>query len=419
VSAEPMIFHDRTDGNYQVIFTEPGTDATYDLSLYGGLNTVSPGTIASSLTESNTGPASILCNGNGDNNGSAYATTRDFGVDIKGGGRVSFYFKLSGLPSSDSTKFGPKLLVLDRTSAAQTAYLFRINTSGTIDIMVWNDSLADAIVVATSVDAITLNAWQRFSVSWRIVNRYINECRVFLDGNLKVSVSNIDLLKDSPQIGRLSYGMYLGGWGGGQLRLDDLYVDNNDTLQDTGDIHVTAKLPASNYVNNFGTNIGNNPSNRYENVNERPIATANGWQENSGGPYPIDEAYGIQAKGVGDVDLSSYSGNYPDINPMIGIRTTYTGGVNLYECGMIVAYNEDTTRIMGFLPWANLSSVTGADAGNNDVFLWANSATFNLSQQVTVNTATVTLGAPIIPAQRPFRFYSTTDEQPFIFSSRS
>lgn len=415
MSGEPMIFHDRTDGVYQTIFLEPGSDATFNTSLYGTVNAPG-GSSVISTDSSNTGPRCILCTN--DLNDGAYLTTRSFGTDIVSGGRVSFYFRLNALPTSDNSISGPRLLWLDGVSSSETAYVIRINTLGKLEVANFSDATGAITVLGTSGITVTTLAWHRLCFTWRITNRLINECRLYFDGTEEISLTNVDLLRN-PQIRRLYYGMIGGGWSdGNEIRLDDLYVDNNDTLRDAGDVKVTAKRPASHYVNNFATAIGNNPSNRWENVDERPLNTANGWQENSGGPYPIDEAYGIESKDAGDVDLSAYSGNYPDINPMIGVRTSFTGGVNLYECGLIVGYSESTNEILGFFPWASLGATSGADVGNNDVFLWANSSTFNLDRQLTTTSGTFLRSSPVIPPQRPFRFYSLSNAAPFIFRTR-
>ena len=68
-----------------------------------------------------------------------------------------------------------------------------------------------------------------------------------------------------------------------------------------GAIRVTAKLPASNNVNQFTTAIGANPADRWTNVNERALSETNGWLD------AVDahaENYGIEAASAGDVNIS-------------------------------------------------------------------------------------------------------------------
>lgn len=434
MSIEPFIFHDRDD--FQMIFAEPGSDTHEDFIfnfgtfIYQGLYSSVPNDsslISSSTFDPHTGPRSIKLSTVQGVGNTAQLVTNDFGITdgITSGGRVSFYFKLDVLPNSNNTKIGPRILTLDRISASATAYAFRINTSGKVDIMTFDDSASDFIVEATSTQTVSLNVWQRFTVCWRIPsvsggsgNQFINECRVYLDGNAIVAVSNIDL-RHAPQIGRLAYGLS-GSWQSGvNMYVDDLYVDNNDTMKDTGNVRVTAKRPASNYTNNFATNIGNNPSNRWENVNERPISYANGWEENSGGPYPIDENYGIETASQGDFDLSSYSGGYPSFNPGIGLRTSYSGGINLWECGMVIAFSDDTNSILGFMPWVFSGTVTGSTS--TDVQIWSNGSLYNSITDFTTNTGTVRVNnfAQItIPQRKPIIFSSRQDSLPMIFHDR-
>lgn len=425
MSHVPMRFHDRRDGAYQVIFMEPGTDATQDF-IYnfgtfvfkGFYSSVSGpaeggGAITSSTTTPNTGPRCIRCDSEG--NLLSKLITYDFGVNLKTGGRVSYYFKIgNAFPAAET-----QILILDRV-AVDSVFFFKLGTDGKIRAYIVNgiDGLP-TILVGTSSNSVLQNTWQRICVAVRIINNEINECRVYLDGLLEITISNI-FFEITGSFGRIHYGWVSAGAGTDRLMfLDDLYVDNNDTLEDCGNIRVTAKLPASNNTNNFATAIGNNPANRWENVSERPVTLTNGWRENSGGPYPIDENYGIQSASAGDVDISGYSGTYPSLNPGIGLRTSTTEGCDLWDCGVVVAFSDTTNSIVGFMSWVLAGTVTGT--GSNDIDIWSNGALFDTDRQVSNSAVTKVIyfsKNTITAVPKPMIFHSVSDNQPFIFSTR-
>lgn len=157
--------------------------------------------------------------------------------------------------------------------------------------------------------------------------------------------------------------------GAALFNFDDIYVDDGNTLDDSGDIHVMAKLPNADNTHQFTTNIGANPGagSYYTNVNERPLSTTNGWQTSSANQ---SENYGIQDAATGDVDIStatmiadaawvyansgsSCTGNitntlftnivssasYPNNSAAVGIQSCGSATtVSLYETGMLIAY---------------------------------------------------------------------------------
>ena len=410
-----------------MIFAEPGTDATFDfISDFGSLlqngfyadisrppDFPGEGTVSSSTTDPYTGPRCISCSADLSNL-KAYLVTHDFGVDLSSGGRCSYRIKIIDLPAAEVNIFqmdgGTGLL----------NYAIKLGTDGRLNIYIQDLADAITILVATSINPLATNTWQRIGFTFRVLSQSINECRVYVDGNLEISLSNVFLVSGMAATRRVVYGWIDNGAGANNVMyLDDLYVDNNDTLQDTGEIRVTAKRPASNNTNNFNTAIGNNPSNRWENVNERPISLTNGWREDSGGPYPIDENYGIEAASIGDFDLSGYSGTYPNTNPAIGLRTSHTGGVDLWECGVVIAFSDTTNSIVGSIAWLLGGVVSGGFT--LDALIWHNGATFSTDRVFSNGVTTKVVYFPsnvVTSVQKPMIFHSSPDGQPFIFKDR-
>src|SRR5262249_18469982 len=81
------------------------------------------------------------------------------------------------------------------------------------------------------------------------------------------------------------------------VNIDDVYVDDSSGLTDTGNIHVTAKRPTTRSIANFDTLLGTGA------VNERPISETNGREQATA--TQVTEGYDIEARSVGDVDLST------------------------------------------------------------------------------------------------------------------
>ena len=180
------------------------------------------------------------------------------------------------------------------------------------------------------------------------------------------------------------------------FRTSDHYVDNSSSLTDTGNIWVTAKRPVSNgTTNGFTTQIGSGGSSygsgHSPQVNERPLSTTNGWSMVGAGSA-VTEEYNIEAKNVGDIDLSKAtivdwlgwvsasslagetgniilggssvaqaitstatlytaikgSATYPaGTGTDIGFQTTTAlTTVSLYECGVVVAYIPNSNFLM-------------------------------------------------------------------------
>lgn len=337
------------------VFMESGTDATQGTQFW----TQYAGCV-SSTTVSHTGPRSFACNQGGWNGIN--------GVLSDTGRRITFYLYISSFPSSDED-----IMSVCLADNGTTAFSINIQAS--------SHKLINLITGHLSTTVLQTGVWYRIAVSYTISSTTVNQVNVFIDGNPEISETNFTLNTTGAtelELGRLS------GLGGAGILFyfDDIYIDDGNTLDDPGDIRVTAKLPNADNTHQFTTNIGNNPGadSRYTNVNERPLSTSNGWQTGSANQ---SENYGIQNASTGDVDIStatliansawvyansgsSCTGNitnngnnasisltttntlftnnvssasYPNNSATVGMQSCSSAtAVNLYEAGMLVAY---------------------------------------------------------------------------------
>lgn len=349
-----------------LIFAEPGTDATGDFSLF---NTTTVGTVASDTVVKNTGPRSIKLSTGNPSTLAAVDTVP--GVLNDAGRRISFYFRFSALPASSGVFFR----VADSLSAAIVSGL--VLSSGVIQ----NTPAGATAVAGTTV--LSVNTWYRISISYTITDTSTYQAKIYINGVLDSTSNAGTLTREDSSILRLTATT---GWPiDTDLWFDDIVVDDGNDYTDIGDLRVTAKKPVADNINDFDTAVGANPANRYENVSEIPLSTTNGWQH--AGVSDVQENYTIQAASVGDVDVSTkrivghiawirakgvasgagtpkimnngtetaivltatitpyFSATttsvYPSNAAGVGMRSTnYTDDAFLYECGQLIVYGE-------------------------------------------------------------------------------
>lgn len=287
------------------------------------------------------------------------------------GGRVSVFFKSKFSPIGLSTRHG-----IIRTENITGAETFLFEAGLTDENKAYVRVGADEAIGTTVIRPIS---WHRICLVWKGIDVNTNEIRVYLDGQLEATVTNHTV----PGTGDTDVivGFVTSTAAVSEMWIDDVYHDLSDSLIDPGPIHVTAKTPNTNSLNQFDTAIGNNPSNRWENVNERPISTSNGWQHLD--TTLVQETCGVQGQADGLDNLTGLTvvartawvwasegaggggSNEAIMNDgtAVGISLTTTpalyenmvinnvypstvglrssGGardVNLYEMGMLVAY---------------------------------------------------------------------------------
>ncbi len=323
-----------------ITFLEAGTNATYGIEFWTGGNGGS-----SSATQAHTGNRSLVLN-------SEYIYKNSVLADA--GRRISFYLYV---PTIQAT-------TVFQAQKSNTDPSWSVKLSATGVLQVFNN-----LSVQLGTDGLTVSqaAWHRISIAFTNAGSGTNELRIWLDGTLSNSISN------SAWSGDTLANMVLSQTG--IAYFSDIYVDDGSTLDDPGDIRVTAKLPASVNTGNFDTTVGTGA------VDERPLSETNGMEDTS--INGDQQNYTLQAAAAGDVDVSAAtvigrcawiwakisvasvlakimdngsesaitlttasalytllttSASYPSNAAGIGIRSSTTANTFLYECGTLIAY---------------------------------------------------------------------------------
>lgn len=293
------------------------------------------------------------------------------------GSRMSFYIYISALPNATATisQIGTNI------NAGFTPVVIVKLTSGGV-LQLTNSS---GTQIGSNGATLSTGRWYRLCFAYTITSTTVNEFRLFVDSVSSISVSNATI----NSISVLSF--WIGNYDTNttlNFRSSDHYIDDTTSLADTGNIWVTAKRPVSNgTTNGFTTQIGAGGSGygsgHSPQVNERALSTTNGWSMVGAGAA-VTEEYNIEAKNVGDIDISTAtivdwlgwasmkalagetlnmiidgasvaqaitttttlytkikgSATYPSgTGADIGITTdTSLTTVSLYECGVLVAY---------------------------------------------------------------------------------
>ncbi len=346
-------------------FLDAGTSATYGTEFWQGGQS---GTITSDATVVHTGPRSLkMFNG-------AYIYTAN-GVTENAGGRISMYVYF---PSVTPAAIGG-VINTETSGGGLDNIVCKLNTSGNLGI--WLKGATPVTVFGSTV--LLANTWYRISMAWTWTSTTVNESRLWINGVLEVTRSNVTTGAFAQSVILVSAdGAFGANW---VTYYSDEYADNSTALTDPGDIRVTAKRPNANGTTNgwivqigsggSGYGTGHSPQ-----VNEQALSVTNGWQT---ALLSTTEEYSIEGLSVGDIDLTGAtivdfvgwvyanasgsvtaqivvagsssnisltttntmftkvagSTTYPAGNTDIGMISSGSAGTDsLYECGVLIAY---------------------------------------------------------------------------------
>lgn len=264
------------------VFMEGGGDASYGLDFFTNLS----GSVSVETTITNGFPRSILVD-----SGTSTANVKVTGIMDDAGRRVSYRFRFNALPGGNSTK----IIAAETTTTGTYPVSLILRSDGTL-------ALSCAGQTLTGTTALAVDTWYRISFAYIINADTSAEVRVFLDGALELTLSaasgattgtnaiRIGWFTSSPGTNVLGY-------------LRDIYIDDGTTLDDIGDVYVTAKLPAAlGAANSFDTPVGGPFAQRWDYVNERAFNTAN--RLTHAATSDVAENFGIQAAAAGDKDIT-------------------------------------------------------------------------------------------------------------------
>ena len=303
------------------------------------------------------------------------------------GSRISFYLYLNALPSTTST-------FMNAANSGNTLniFFFKMTSAGVLQL--WDSN--NAAQIGTNGSTLSTGIWYQISLAYTITSTTVNRFEQFVNGISSISITNATLQNTGTsnfQPGNIDSNATL------DMRMSDIYVDNSSSLTDPGNIWVTAKRPNANgTTNGFSTQIGAGGSGygtgHSPQVNERALSNTNGWSMIGAGSA-VTEEYNIESKSTGDIDISTATIvdwlGWVDIKSLAGETVqiilngantaqaitstetlytaikgsaTYPAGtgadigvitdtslttVNLYECGVVVAYIPAVASTKKFL----------------------------------------------------------------------
>lgn len=337
-----------------VKFLEPGGDATFDLTFWGG---GSGGTVATATDVVNTGTHSLKFQTTATPADANLWTTN--GTLADAGRRISVWWRGDTRPGLN----GQSIITLATANHANFVCAVQMNTNGTLTLF------PNGATAATGTNPLQVNTWYRLTFSYTVTNTTTFQFKLFINGTLEATsnagtlattgTSQLQLQTDS------GFGANVISW------FDDVYVDDGATLDDPGNIHVTAKRPFANgTLNGWGILFGSaGPygSGRAQYVNNEPLDTTSGITNNGTGP--ATQEFTIEAVAVGDVGLTNatlvgvrgwvYGDSTPDSTGNIIVDGTQTA-IALTATKTLFAQNSATPTVYPAGTGADIGAVTTA-----------------------------------------------------------
>lgn len=274
--------------------------------------------------------------------------TAPAGTLADAGSRISFYLYLTSIP----TNANEAIFRLLNSAGNGIAVLTITQTTGVLKM---RDQATAGTQIGSNGPALSAGQWYRISLAYTISSTTVNRFELFVDAVSAISITNATLTATGTN--KLNIGKTDGA--DESQRVSDIYIDDSAALTDPGNIWVTAKRPNANgTANNFGVQIGSGGSSygsgHSPQVNERALSTTNGWSVVA--VAATTEEYNIEAKGTGDIDIS-------------------------------------TATIVDYVGWVVASSVT-----NETASIIVNNVSSNISLTNTATMFTKVAGSAIYPA---------------------
>lgn len=194
--------------------------------------------------------------------------------------RVSVYLCFSQLPSSTV-----QILYLWGTSAGISICL----TSGGV-LQLWDN--AGSVQIGSDGTTVTTDVLYRLCLATAYSDTTWTDAKLFLNGALDISESGLSITRGSG----LAVGWLEAPGANKVLNFQHVYVDDDTSLTDTGDMRVTAKLPDEVNDNNYDTTGGTGA------VNERPISETNYMMHAD--KSSVLQDWTLETAAEGDVDIS-------------------------------------------------------------------------------------------------------------------
>lgn len=263
------------------LFMESGTDATHDGKFY----TTFPSNASSDPFLPNTGPRSVKCNSGAGN--SACQVRFDNNL-ADAGRRVTAYFNFTNLPGT-----GTRIIDFKTTSGGTTFSLNLTNT-GQLRLLTLGTNCGNGSTISTG-------KWYRLSVAYTITSTTDFSIKAFLNGTQDIAATQANCTLNATGSEDLFIGWASQPGANLVMNFDDVYLDNGTTVDDPGNIKVTAKLPSTVNNNEFDFTTGTGA------VNERPLSTTNNMNDTTSNTPGALQDYTLQTATQGDMDISDHT----------------------------------------------------------------------------------------------------------------
>ena len=196
---------------------------------------------------------------------SVASVTTANGVVADAGARISVWVRFSSVAPATPSQF----LETGPAGGGGTIIGIGLNTNGTLRLS------GNGTTAVNGTKALSANTWYRITLTYAIASASNWQGKVFINGVSEVTSGNgttgggrSDGTLGQTGTSTLEIGFNptgeVSGWGTcavNTLWVDDIYADNGTTLDDPGDVRVTAKRPVANgTLNQFTTQIGSSGS---------------------------------------------------------------------------------------------------------------------------------------------------------------
>lgn len=220
---------------------------------------------------------------------------------IASGGRINYFWYVKTLPNATDTIGG-----ICQASFGADVVRIRLTSAGVLQLT--NSANTQ---LGSNGPTLATGQWYRFVFAYAITSTTVNGLKLLVFDSTNtlvgsISVTNGTLVNITPAE------FYFGNASGntiGDFRASDFYLDDSNGLTDPGNVWSTAKRTFSNgttvgFVTQIGAGGSGYGTGHAPQVNERPNSDADGWSKVVAGSA-ITEEYNIEAKNVGDIDISA------------------------------------------------------------------------------------------------------------------
>lgn len=347
-----------------VLFMEPGSAATQDMSLWpGGSGTSGTGAVTSDA-QAIKGSVRSIKFANLAANDQAYVVDNVTPNDA--GRRGSFYFRTAGVRHNEDS-------IVRLQTGVNVCWGVYISDA-TFKLRVHNQFSGN---IAEGTTVISANTDYRISWAYTVTDSTHWTLEVYLDGTIEISISNpgVNIATGGNELHYGIFGLFSATNATQEFRIAHIVTDDGTTgdmwngvapAAGQPQIGVTAKLPIANgSANGFTTQIGAGGSGvgtgHAPQVNERPRSDTNGWSLNTASA--VTEEYSIQAASAGDIDVSA---NITFIDFMGWIRAKTTGGTR--TCSIVVGgVSSNISVTTSSATYTKIAGSTTYPTGNTDI----------------------------------------------------